>query len=323
MTLLVVGGAGYIGSHMVKALHAAGLETLTLDNLSNGFRDAVQYGEFVQGDLADRVFLQSLFERQSFEGVFHFASSILVGESVRDPAAYYRNNVVNTLNLLDVMRTFDVDKLVFSSTAAVYGEPESVPITEGHPVLPISPYGKSKAMVESILADYQRAYGLRHVRLRYFNAAGADAEGKLGERHEPETHLIPLVLQAASGRRDAVTVFGRDYRTEDGTCIRDYVHVEDLCSAHLLAWEYLCSGGEPRAFNLGNGRGFSVQQVIRTAQQVTGRPIRVLDGERREGDPDVLVADSHDARQVLHWNPQRGELEQIIGDAWRWEQHRP
>jgi len=319
MKALVVGGAGFIGSHMLKVLHAAGHETLTLDDLSCGFRDAVLFGDFVQGDLADRGFLHSLFERESFDCVFHFASSIQVGESMHNPSKYYRNNVVNTLNLLDAMRLFGVDKLIFSSTAAVYGEPVSVPITESHPILPVSPYGKSKAMVESMLADYHRAYGLRYVCLRYFNAAGADEQGQLGERHDPETHLIPLVLQAALGKRKSITVYGRDYATKDGTCIRDYVHVEDLCSAHLMAWQYLHADGSPRSFNLGNGQGFSVNEVIEVARRVTGRCIRVVDGERREGDPDVLVADSLQAKQVLQWKPLRGDLEKMIGDAWRWE----
>jgi len=316
MKLLVVGGAGYIGSHMLKVLYAAGHELLTLDNLSTGHRDAVLYGEFVQGDLADTDFLQCLFRDEKVAGVFHFASSIQVGESMKKPCEYYRNNVVNTLNLLDAMVAAGIDKFIFSSTAAVYGVPLQVPINETHPIQPISPYGKSKAMVESVLADYFHAYGLRSVCLRYFNAAGADPDGDLGERHDPETHLIPLVLQAASGRRKDLTVYGRNYATPDGTCIRDYVHVEDLCVAHLLAWQHLCSGGLPEVFNLGSGQGFSVQQVIDVVRRVTRRPFNVQDGQRRKGDPDVLIASSDKARKELNWKPRRTDLEYIIADAW-------
>jgi len=322
MTLLVVGGGGYIGSHMLKKLHAHGHETLTLDNLSTGFRDAVRYGDFIQGDLADRDGLKRLFRETRISGVFHFASSIQVGESIRKPGEYYRNNVVNTLNLLDAMLEFDVDKIIFSSTAAVYGNPVHVPIDEDHPILPISPYGKSKAMVESMLEDYHRAYGLRSVCLRYFNAAGADPEGELGERHDPETHLIPIVLQAASGRRESITVYGRDYATADGTCIRDYVHIDDLCAAHLLAWHHLHSGGAPEVFNLGSGQGCSVKEVIDAARRVTGKSFAVLEGVRREGDPDVLVAAPGKACAQLGWKPQRTDINHIIADAWGWEKSR-
>lgn len=318
-TILVVGGAGYIGSHMVKMLLGRGYGVTTLDNLSTGHRDAVLGGEFVLGDLADRALLDKLFSERRIDGVMHFASFIQVGESVQNPARYYENNVVNTLNLLDAMVAHDVKRFIFSSSAAVYGEPIRVPIDETHPKNPINPYGRSKWMVEQMLADYDRAYGLKSVSLRYFNAAGADPEGRLGERHEPETHLIPLVLQAASGRRESVQVFGRDYDTPDGTCIRDYVHVTDLCEAHLLALDRLLQGGASAAFNLGNGNGFSVQQVIDTACEATGKAIPVKDAPRREGDPARLVADATLARKELGWNPRYDELETIVCHAWQWE----
>jgi UDP-glucose 4-epimerase len=318
-TILVVGGAGYIGSHMVKMLLGRGYGVTTLDNLSTGHRDAVLGGEFVLGDLADRALLDKLFSERGIDGVMHFASFIQVGESVQNPARYYENNVVNTLNLLDAMVAHDVKRFIFSSSAAVYGEPIRVPIDEAHPKNPINPYGRSKWMVEQMLADYDRAYGLKSVSLRYFNAAGADPEGRLGERHQPETHLIPLVLQAASGRRESVQVYGRDYDTPDGTCIRDYVHVTDLCEAHLLALDRLLQGGASAAFNLGNGNGFSVQQVIDTACEATGKAIPVKDAPRREGDPARLVADATLARKALGWNPRYDELETIVRHAWQWE----
>ena len=318
-TILVVGGAGYIGSHMVKMLLGRGYGVTTLDNLSTGHRDAVLGGEFVLGDLADRALLDKLFSERKIDGVMHFASFIQVGESVQNPARYYENNVVNTLNLMDAMVAHDVKRFIFSSSAAVYGEPIRVPIDEAHPKNPINPYGRSKWMVEQMLADYDRAYALKSVSLRYFNAAGADPEGQLGERHQPETHLIPLVLQAASGRRESVQVFGRDYDTPDGTCIRDYVHVTDLCEAHLLALDRLLQGGASAVFNLGNGNGFSVQQVIDTACKATGKDIQVKDAPRREGDPARLVADATLARKELGWNPRYDELETIVRHAWQRE----
>ena len=317
--ILVVGGAGYIGSHMVSMLRAAGRQVVTLDNLSTGYRDAVHGGDFVYGDAGDPATLDALFQRYPVEAVMHFASFIQVGESVTAPAKYYDNNVARTLTLLEGMRRHGVNRFVFSSTAAVFGEPEYTPIDEAHPQRPINPYGRTKWMVEQILRDYDRAYGLRSVSLRYFNAAGAHPEGELGERHEPETHLIPLVLQAASGRREAITVFGRDYATPDGTCVRDYIHIMDLCDAHLKAVDYLSAGGETTAFNLGNGNGFSVQEVIDTARSVAGRDITVTEGPRREGDPAVLVADAGQAKAVLGWRPRYAELETIIRHAWQWE----
>jgi len=319
MKILVVGGAGYIGSHMVKLLLEAGHETTAFDNLSSGHRDAVVGGEFVGGDLADREGLRDVFAASRFDAVMHFASFIEVGESVRDPLKYFRNNVSNTLNLLDIMLGNGVDNIIYSSSAAVYGEPGYAPVDEAHPTTPVNPYGRSKLMVEQVLADCALTRGLKSVSLRYFNAAGADTEGRLGERHDPETHLIPLVLQAASGRRPSVSIFGDDYDTPDGTCVRDYVHVQDLCDAHLLALEYLKNGGESACFNLGNGAGFTVRQVIDTARRVTGRDIPVAVEGRRDGDPAVLVADSKAARAVLGWRPSRSGLEQILETAWRWE----
>ena len=318
--ILVVGGAGYIGSHMVKLLLAQGREVCTLDNLSTGFRDAVLGGEFHQIDLADASAVDSLLASHRFDAVMHFASSIVVGESVKDPAKYYRNNVVNTLNLLEAMVRHKVGRFIFSSTAAIFGEPQRVPIDEDHPKQPVNPYGASKWMIERVLADFGHAYGLKSVCLRYFNACGADPEGRIGERHDPETHLIPLLLQVASGRRPNISVFGRDYPTPDGTCIRDYIHIEDLCTAHLLAVDHLVAGGDSRAFNLGNGTGFSVQEVLETVRRVTGHPIPVNDGPRREGDPARLVADSARVRQAFGWTPRYADLDLIVRHAWAWEQ---
>lgn len=318
MKVLVIGGAGYIGSHMVSLLFQKGCCVTTLDDLSSGHRDAVLAGEFVEGDFGDRKILDALLS-QSFDAVMHFASFIQVGESVQQPAKYYQNNFVNTLVLLDAMRSHGIKRFIFSSTAATYGEPQYTPIDEDHPQKPINPYGRTKLMVEELLADYDKAYKLKSACLRYFNAAGADPEGRLGERHEPETHLIPLVLQAASGRRSHISVFGRDYDTPDGTCIRDYIHIQDLCSAHWLALRSLLDGSDSRAYNLGNGNGFSVQEVIDTAEGVTKRKVPVVDAPRRAGDPARLVADSSLAREYLGWKPKYANLESIIEHAWKWE----
>ena len=318
LRVLVVGGAGYIGSHMVKLLGQLGCVVTTLDDLSSGHRDAVLCGDFVQGNFGDRAVLEAVLSR-GFDAVMHFASFIQVGESVQHPDKYYRNNVTYTLGLLDAMRAHGVNKFIFSSTAATFGEPQYTPMDEQHPQQPINPYGRTKLMVEQALADYDRAYGFKSVCLRYFNAAGADPEGQLGERHDPETHLIPLVLQAASGRRPSISVFGRDYGTPDGTCIRDYVHIQDLCSAHWLALQSLMNGAESQAYNLGNGNGFSVQEVIDTAEKVTGRTISIVNGPRRDGDPARLVADSRLAREKLGWQPQYADLATIIEHAWKWE----
>lgn len=320
MKVLVVGGAGYIGSHMVKMLSKAGHEVTTLDNLSNGYKDAVKYGEFIEGDIADAELLNKLFTDKQFDGVMHFASYIQVGESVEKPSMYYRNNVSNTQVLLDAMLEHGIKNFIFSSTAATFGEPEYTPIDEAHSQVPINPYGHSKLMVEQILSDFDHAYGLKSVSLRYFNAAGADPEGELGERHIPETHLIPLVLQAASGRRDNIMIFGTDYDTPDGTCVRDYIHIKDLCSAHLLGLEHLVSGGESRAYNMGNGQGYSIKELIDVAKKVTGVDFEVKLGERRDGDPARLVADSSLLQKELGWKPEYADLEMIIRHAWEWEQ---
>lgn len=318
--ILITGGAGYIGSHVVQSLHRAGRGVVVLDDLSGGFPDAVPEGCLVEGNIGDRDVLDRVFGEHAITAVMNFASFIEVGASMKDPSAYYRNNVGNTLVLLDAMARHGVGRLIFSSTAAIFGNPEYTPIDEAHPQAPINPYGRSKWLIEQLLPDYERAYGLNSVCLRYFNAAGADPDGRLGERHQPETHLIPLVLQAASGRREAIHVFGTDYPTPDGTCIRDYIHVEDLAQAHLRALEYLESGAGSASFNLGNGHGFSIREVIDTARTVTGRDFRVIESERRPGDPPVLVANSALARSRLGWLPQHAELDTIIAHAWAWEQ---
>lgn len=324
-TILVTGGAGYIGSHTVLALKQAGYDVVVLDNLVYGHRElveAVLKTELIVGDISDRPLLDQIFANRQIAAVMHFAAYAYVGESVTDPGKYYRNNVLGTLTLLEAMLAANVKKLVFSSTCATYGVPNVVPIPEEHPQNPINPYGMSKLMVERILADFDRAYGLRSVCLRYFNAAGADPEGQLGEDHNPETHLIPLVLLAALGQRESVSVFGTDYPTPDGTCIRDYIHVTDLATAHALGLAYLLEGGQSQVFNLGNGQGFSVKQVIETAQKVAGKEIRVIECERRSGDPPVLVGSGEKAKAILGWQPQYGELEAILSHAWAWHQRR-
>jgi len=319
MKILVTGGAGYIGSHMVRMLGELGHVVVTFDDLSAGFRDAVLGGDFVQGSLHDKQSLDVLFGVHQFDAVVHFAGSIVVSESVRDPAKYYQNNLVGTLNLFDTMRAHGVNKLVFSSTAAIFGVPQYVPIDEQHPQAPINPYGMTKWVTEQILRDYDAAYGMRSVALRYFNAAGAAPDAALGERHDPETHLIPLALRAATGELPELTVFGTDYDTPDGTCIRDYIHIVDLCDAHVLALQHLDIGGESRAYNLGNGQGYSVKDVIHTAERITGKPVPVKYGPRRAGDPPRLVADSSLIRKDWGWSPKFGALETIIRHAWQWE----
>ena len=319
MKVLVVGGAGYIGSHMVLMLCDQGHEVVVIDDLSSGHAEAVLGGRLVEGSIADRPLLDRTLGAERFDAVMHFASFIQVGESVAQPAKYYRNNFVNTLALLDAMVEHGVRRFLFSSTAAIFGEPEYTPIDESHPTRPINPYGRTKWMVEQALQDYDRAYGVKSVCLRYFNAAGADPQTRIGERHEPETHLVPLLLQAASGRREAVQVFGRDYDTPDGTCVRDYIHIVDLCAAHLLALQGLLRGAPSAAYNLGNGNGFSVQQVIDAVRDVTGKGVPVVDGPRRSGDPARLVADATLARKVLGWSPAYPDLHTIVAHAWAWE----
>lgn len=319
-SILVVGGAGYIGSHMVKQLRRAGFAVAVADDLSSGHRKAVGDAVLHVGDIGDAAFADAVLRDAKPAAVMHFASFIQVGESVADPAKYYRNNVTATQTLLDGMRAHGVSRFIFSSTAAIFGEPEYVPIDEAHPKRPINPYGRSKWMVEQMLEDYDRAYGLTSVCLRYFNAAGADPEGELGERHEPETHLVPLILQVASGRRPHIGVYGHDYPTPDGTCVRDYVHVEDLCSAHLLALRQLLDGAGSARYNLGNGNGFSVSEVIDAARRISGHPIPVVAEPRRAGDPPSLVADSSAARGALGWRPRYPDLDTIVAHAWACEQ---
>lgn len=314
--ILVVGGAGYIGSHMVACLLHQGCVPIVLDDLSTGHCESVSGAELVIGNIGDSQLLDTLFARHDFSAVMHFASFIQVGESVLDPAKYYQNNLANTLSLLNAMLKWKVKNFIFSSTAAVYGEPKYSPIDEKHSVAPINPYGQSKRMVEQVLEDFSRAYDFNFMALRYFNAAGADPSGRLGECHEPETHLIPLALQVAAGRRDFITIYGDDYVTPDGTCIRDYVHVNDLCDAHLLALHALWEGKKSNIYNLGTGTGFSVRHVIDVASQVTQKTIKVVKGERRAGDPAVLVADAIRAKKELHWQPRYSNLDIIISHAW-------
>ncbi|MGB7444917.1 MAG: UDP-glucose 4-epimerase GalE [Coleofasciculaceae cyanobacterium] len=324
-TILVTGGAGYIGSHAVLALQQAGYEVVILDNLVYGHRDIAEEvlkAKLVVGDIQDRQQLDSLFKAHNISAVMHFAAYAYVGESIKDPEKYYYNNVVGTLTLLQAMRAASVDKFVFSSTCATYGVPEQVPITEEQPQQPINPYGASKLMVERILRDFGQAYGLKSVCLRYFNAAGADPTGLLGEDHTPETHLLPNVLLAALGKRESISIFGTDYPTEDGTCIRDYIHVSDLAAAHVLALEYLLKGGESNVFNLGNSNGFSVREIIETAQVVTGKEIKVVECDRRPGDPPVLVGSGEKAKKVLGWHRQYQDLKEILLHAWQWHQKR-
>ncbi|MFC5652837.1 UDP-glucose 4-epimerase GalE [Paenibacillus solisilvae] len=323
MAVLVTGGAGYIGSHAVAALAERGEEIVIVDNLQQGHKDAIIGGKLYVGDLRDADFLDTVFQENKIDAVIHFAANSLVGESMKDPGKYYHNNVYGTLVLLEKLVQYGVLKIVFSSTAATYGEPESLPIQENDRTLPTNTYGETKLAMEKMMKWYDTAYGLKYVALRYFNAAGAHASGRIGEDHSPETHLVPLVIQAALGQRAHISVFGEDYPTEDGTCVRDYIHVSDLADAHILAVDRLRSGGESAVYNLGNGTGFSVKQVIDIARQVTGREIPAVIEERRAGDPAVLVASSDRARQELGWKPSRNKLEDIIGSAWAWHQANP
>lgn len=320
--VLVTGGAGYIGSHVAKALHRAGYVPVTFDNLANGHREAVRWGPLVQADLADLSALERAFKEYAIRAVIHLAGFIEVGESMRDPARFYRNNFAHALGLLDVMRSMDADVFVFSSTAAVYGIPQHVPITEDHPTSPVNPYGESKLMVEWALRALHRAHGLRWMALRYFNASGADRDGEIGEDHEPESHLIPRACLAALGRVPPLQIFGNDYPTPDGTAVRDYIHVEDLATAHVRALEHLQAGGESRALNLGTGKGHSVAAVIRAVERVSGRRVPAEHAPRRAGDPPVLVADPAAARVVLGWQPAIPELDAIVASAWRWHARR-
>jgi UDP-glucose-4-epimerase GalE len=322
MRILVTGGAGYIGSHTVRLFQGHGHDVWVYDNLAEGHRAAVPAERLVVGDLNETARLDQLLVERQIEAVVHFAAFTYVGESVRDPGKYYRNNLVNTLNLLECLRRLGIWRFVFSSTAATYGIPERVPITEDEPQRPINPYGTSKLAVERALADYAAAYGWGYAALRYFNAAGASPDGAIGEDHDPETHLIPLVLQAIQGLKPAIEIFGTDYPTADGTCVRDYIHVDDLAEAHRLALERL-ERGRGLCYNLGIGRGYTVREVIRTAEAVTGKKVPVKEGPRRPGDPPVLVASSDKIQRELGWQPRYRDLQGIIETAWRWQKNHP
>lgn len=323
MKLLVTGGAGYIGSHTVRALQKAGHTPIIVDNFSRGHRDSVPTDELcIEMDIADSTLVEVMKEHE-IEGVMHFAAHSQVGESMVNPSIYYDNNVVGSYRLIESARQAGVKHFVFSSTAAVYGEPEIVPIKEDAKLEPTNVYGRTKLMIEQMLSDYSKIYGMTYVALRYFNAAGADPSGEIGEDHTPETHLIPLVLDAALGKRPHITVFGTDYPTEDGTCVRDYIHVNDLASAHVLAMNYLHDGGESTVFNLGSGNGFSVKAIIETAKEVTGIDIPVEYGDRRAGDPGTLIASSDKIKSVLGWNPVFSNVKDVLKDAWGWHQSHP
>ena len=324
MAILVCGGAGYIGSHAVHALIEKGEQVVIVDNLQTGHRGALNpKAKFYEGDIRDASVLDKIFTENKVEAVIHFAANSLVGESMEKPLLYFNNNVYGMQVLLEAMVRHGVDKIVFSSTAAVYGEPKRVPIHEDDETCPTNTYGETKLTMEKMMKWVSRANGVRYVSLRYFNAAGALPDGSIGEDHATETHLIPLILQVPAGRRDHITVFGDDYPTPDGTCLRDYIHVVDLADAHVLALEYLRKGGASDIFNLGNGQGFSVKEMIAAAEKATGRSIKVKIGARRAGDPAQLIASSEKARSVLGWKPQFTDVEQVIGTAWRWHEHHP
>jgi UDP-glucose-4-epimerase GalE len=321
--VLVVGGAGYIGSHTCKLLAKRGYVPVVLDNLVRGHRRAANFGPFVEGSMTDRDLLHKVFSDYPISTVMHFAAFAYVGESMDHPAMYYQNNVANTITLLEAMVDNNINKFIFSSSCSIYGEPDETPITEDQPKRPMSPYGRSKLMVEHMLDDFEWAYGLKSVCLRYFNAAGADSDGELGEEHDPETHLIPVVLKAALGQRPHVNIFGDDFPTPDGTGVRDYIHVEDLTEAHVLALEKLFSGSPSVKYNLGTERGYSVKQVIETARRVSGKDIPVNTIPRRAGDPAVLIASSAKARKELGWKAEKPDLETIVESAWNWHKNHP
>ncbi len=323
MAILVTGGAGYIGSHCVAALLERGEDVVVVDNLSKGHREALKGGRLYVGSVGDRDFLRTVFEQEPIQAVIHFAAYSLVGESMNVPEQYFRNNVTAGLSLIETMIEFQVPYLVFSSTAATYGEPEHIPIVETDRQLPTNPYGESKLIVEHMLRWCDAAHGLKFAALRYFNVAGAWHDGTIGEDHRPETHLIPLILQVAQGKRERLSLFGTDYPTRDGTCVRDYIHVEDLVDAHFLALDYLRAGHSSAAFNLGNGQGFSNREIIEAARRVTGHPIPVTEEGRRPGDPATLIASSQKAMEVLGWRPRYAGVEEIIASAWRWHSTHP
>jgi UDP-glucose-4-epimerase GalE len=316
--VLVTGGAGYIGSHAVKELRRKGYRPLVYDNLSTGHQWAIRQDELIKGDLGDKGHVEEILHKEKPLAVMHFAASAIVTESVERPELYFRNNVINSFNLLEAMLTAEVKSFIFSSSAAVYGNPQQIPITEDHPLVPINPYGEAKVFVERALRWYEEAHGLTYISLRYFNAAGADPEAELGEAHNPETHLIPRILDVAAGKRPYIELYGTDYDTSDGTCIRDYIHVTDLAQAHILALEALLNDSRGRVYNLGNQRGFSVKEVIDVARLVTGHPIPVQESSRRQGDPPVLVASSERIKRELGWKPLYSDLSVIIETAWKW-----
>ena len=315
-TILVVGGAGYIGSHVNKSLHNEGFKTVVFDNLSRGDRSTIIHGDFVKGDTSSPENLNRVFASYKIDAVMHFAAHIAVGESVVNPSKYYHNNVSNTLNLLDAMIENNVRKLIFSSTAAIFGIPQEVPVNEAHPCAPINPYGHSKLMVEKILQDFDHAYGLKSCCLRYFNAAGGDPEGELKQPAKSENNLIPIALRSLLEKNGGLTIFGDDYDTSDGTCVRDYIHVHDLATAHISALKQLLNGAVSSAYNLGNGQGFSVKEVLNSVEKVTGQSLSASVGSRREGDPPVLLADSSKAQKELNWQPEFADLDSIVGHAW-------
>lgn len=324
MSVLVLGGAGYIGSHTVYELIDSGEDVVVADDLLTGFREAVHpKAKFYRGDIRDRAFIDSVFDRESIDGVIHFAAFSQVGESMTKPLKYYNNNLCGTETLLESMVAHGVDKIVFSSTAATYGEPERIPILETDRTVPTNTYGETKLSMEKMFHWTGQAHDLRYVSLRYFNACGAHPDGRIGEAHNPETHLIPLILQVPLGQRDHIAIFGTDYDTPDGTCVRDYIHVSDLAQAHIRALRYLRDGGKSDIFNLGNGVGFSVREVIETARKVTGHPIPATEEARRAGDPSTLIASSAKAKDILGWDPKYADLETIIRTAWKWHQSHP
>lgn len=319
MSYIVLGGAGYIGSHAVNKLIENNYDVIVVDNLQSGHEEAINSkAKFYKGDIRDKNFLSNVFKEENIDGVFHFAANSIVGESMKEPLVYFNNNVYGMQILLEVMNEHNVNKIVFSSTAATYGEPKQVPIKEDMETCPTNTYGETKLVMEKMMKWCDKAYGMKYVALRYFNVAGAEDDGSIGEDHNPETHLIPIVLQAALGKRDHITIFGDDYDTEDGTCVRDYVHVVDLVEAHILAMKYLTHGGESNTFNLGSSQGFSVKEIVETARKVTDKNIKAIIGERRAGDPSKLIASSDKARKILGWNPIRTNIENIIKDAWLW-----
>ncbi|MGG7198615.1 UDP-glucose 4-epimerase GalE [Clostridium butyricum] len=319
MSYIVLGGAGYIGSHAVNKLIENNYDVIVVDNLQSGHEEAINSkAKFYKGDIRDKNFLSNVFKKENIDGVFHFAANSIVGESMKEPLMYFNNNVYGMQILLEVMNEHNVNKIVFSSTAATYGEPKQVPITEDMETCPTNTYGETKLTMEKMMKWCDKAYGMKYVALRYFNVAGAEDDGSIGEDHNPETHLIPIVLQTALGKRDYITIFGDDYDTEDGTCVRDYVHVVDLVEAHILAMKYLTHGGESNTFNLGSSQGFSVKEIVETARKLTDKDIKAIIGERRAGDPSKLIASSDKARKMLGWNPIRTNIENIIKDAWLW-----